>query len=100
MDCVVVCANAAEMDDYRAALSVFFPRNDEERKISEEALKDKPGYNEYGEMILDERRLRIAGRLSSASDFTGGMNKTIEGGPRKVEQPPVVLVSVTRRMVP
>ena len=77
LDCVVVCANAAEMDDYRAALSVFFPRNDEERKISEEALKDKPGYNEYGEMILDERRLRIAGRLSSASDFTGGMNKTM-----------------------
>ena len=26
--------------------------------------------------------------------------KEIEGGPRKVEQPPVVLVSVTRRMVP
>ena len=67
LDCVVVCANAAEMDDYRAALSVFFPRNDEERKISEEALKDKPGYNEYGEMILDERRLRIAGRRRAIS---------------------------------
>lgn len=56
---------------------VFFLRNDEERKLLEEVLKDKFGYNEYGEMILDERCLRIAGRLSSASDFTGGMNKTM-----------------------
>ena len=75
-DCVAVCAPKAAAKDYARALSVYFPRNDEESVASERALRDVPDCNEYGELILDERRMRIEagpGRAASASDL---FNKT------------------------
>ena len=72
LDCVVVCAPSAAAREYARALSVYFPRNDDESAASERVLRDVPDCNEYGEMILDERRMRIEarpGRAASASDF-------------------------------
>ena len=76
LDAVVVCCEEDTMQHYVEALSVFFPRNAAESAHSERVLRNEPEYNEYGEAILSERRLRIdatPGRLSSASDF----NKTM-----------------------
>jgi len=76
LDAVVVCCEEEKMQHYIEALSVFFPRNAAESAHSERVLRNAPEYNEYGEAILSERRLRIdatPGRLSSASDF----NKTM-----------------------
>ena len=48
--------------EYARALSVYFPRNDDESAASERVLRDVPDCNEFGEMILDERRMRIEAR--------------------------------------
>ena len=74
-DAIVLCVEEEALEPYLEAFTVYFPRNDAESAYSEAILKGQPEFNEYGEPILAERRLRIdarPGRLSSASDF----NKT------------------------
>jgi len=81
LDVVVFCVNAVEKPYLIAALKVFFPRDANEAAQSEALLQDKE-YNEYGELVLSERRMRIdafPGRtLSPSSTLSGGgFNSTL-----------------------
>ena len=80
LDAVVFCVNAADKPHFVEAMKIFFPRNTTESARAETALQGKE-YNEYGELVLSERRMRIdafPGRtLSSSNSFGGGFNSTL-----------------------
>ena len=80
LDAAVFCVNAADKPHFVEAMKVFFPRNATELAHAETVLQGKE-YNEYGELVLSERRMRIdafPGRTSPSSNISsGGFNTTL-----------------------
>jgi O-acetyl-ADP-ribose deacetylase (regulator of RNase III) len=79
LDAVVFCVDADSREHHIDALATYFPRNASELARSMKVLKDKE-CNEYGELVIDERRMRIdafPGRKSPINDTSqSGFNRS------------------------
>ncbi len=57
--------NAKDLAIYRKVMPLYFPRNQAEANEAEAVLPPNTG-NEFGEIILEERTIRVNGALQEA----------------------------------
>ena len=59
IDRIVFAVDAKNVEAYRTALPLYFPRSDEEELAARELLPEDTG-NELGETVSEERKIRIS----------------------------------------